>query len=227
MIHEKFVSSQSSSSMRVLSPFGHSLGQSMSIKLDADNYILWKSLLLPLVTGNNLDGILLGTVPCPDPVDPSTGTPNLQFLEWKSQDQVLLWWILNSLTPDMVRQVVGASATRRMKHRNAIASLCGATAQSEGSACRKNIQTATKGGKTMTEYRKRSKNMPIAWPPPDTDVRVGSSVMCTLLGLDPVFALTTVIERDASLHRRDMHASINFEAKLQQIQEVQSTSWHT
>ncbi|KAK9145637.1 hypothetical protein Sjap_005540 [Stephania japonica] len=70
-------SSQSSSSVRVLSPFSHSLGQSMSIKLDANNYILWKSLLLPLVTDNNLDEILLGTVPYLDPMDPSTGAPNL------------------------------------------------------------------------------------------------------------------------------------------------------
>ncbi|KAK9085524.1 hypothetical protein Sjap_025935 [Stephania japonica] len=52
-IHEA-TSSQSGSSVRVLSPFAHSLGQSMSIKLDANNYILWKSLLLPLVTATIL-----------------------------------------------------------------------------------------------------------------------------------------------------------------------------
>ncbi|KAK9116603.1 hypothetical protein Sjap_015550 [Stephania japonica] len=50
-------------------PFGNSLTQSLSIKLELDNYLLWKSLLLPLFRGNGLDGIVLRAIPCPPLID--------------------------------------------------------------------------------------------------------------------------------------------------------------
>ncbi|KAK9135421.1 hypothetical protein Syun_014751 [Stephania yunnanensis] len=56
--------------------FGNSLTQSLSIKLELDNYLLWKSLVLHLFRGNGLDGIVLGTIPCPTLLDPITGASN-------------------------------------------------------------------------------------------------------------------------------------------------------
>ncbi|KAK9137443.1 hypothetical protein Sjap_008037 [Stephania japonica] len=52
-----------------LSPFRHSMSHHMTIKLDEDNFLLWRSLILPVIRGNKLDDILLGTETCSDLVD--------------------------------------------------------------------------------------------------------------------------------------------------------------
>jgi hypothetical protein len=38
----------------------------VSVKLDRDNYPLWKSLVLPLIRGCKLDVYMLGIKECPD-----------------------------------------------------------------------------------------------------------------------------------------------------------------
>ncbi|KAK9103392.1 hypothetical protein Sjap_020646 [Stephania japonica] len=54
-------SSSSSVAMNPLSPFGHAMSHHMSVKLDSDNYLLWRSLILLVIRGNQFDGILFGT----------------------------------------------------------------------------------------------------------------------------------------------------------------------
>lgn len=51
--------------------FGMSLTQTHSIKLDRDNYLLWKNMILPIIRGHNLEGYLLGTKVCPSEFIPS------------------------------------------------------------------------------------------------------------------------------------------------------------
>ncbi|PON91706.1 hypothetical protein TorRG33x02_125370, partial [Trema orientale] len=48
----------------------------LSIKLDRTNYSFWRSQVLPAVRAHDLEGFLLGTVPCPPRfVDHTTGGP--------------------------------------------------------------------------------------------------------------------------------------------------------
>ncbi|KAL2476210.1 Retrovirus-related Pol polyprotein from transposon RE1 [Abeliophyllum distichum] len=44
-----------------LSPFGMNLTQAASVKLDRDNFLLWKNVIMPIVRGHGLEGYLLGT----------------------------------------------------------------------------------------------------------------------------------------------------------------------
>ncbi|KAL2484999.1 O-fucosyltransferase family protein [Abeliophyllum distichum] len=48
-----------------MSPFGMNLTQSPSVKLDKDNFLLWKNIIMPMVKGHNLESYLLGTKECP------------------------------------------------------------------------------------------------------------------------------------------------------------------
>ncbi|KAL5582195.1 hypothetical protein UlMin_014637 [Ulmus minor] len=41
------------------------LSQTPSVKLDSENYLLWQNMLLPILRGYNLEGLILGTMPCP------------------------------------------------------------------------------------------------------------------------------------------------------------------
>ncbi|KAL2472154.1 Uncharacterized protein Adt_40290 [Abeliophyllum distichum] len=46
------------------SPFGMNLTQALSVKLDRDNFLLWKNVIMPVVRGHGLEGYLLGTKEC-------------------------------------------------------------------------------------------------------------------------------------------------------------------
>ncbi|KAL2518634.1 Uncharacterized protein Adt_14881 [Abeliophyllum distichum] len=48
-----------------LSPFGMNLTQAASVKLDRDNFLLWKNVVMPVVRGHGLERYLLGTKECP------------------------------------------------------------------------------------------------------------------------------------------------------------------
>ncbi|OMO75792.1 Reverse transcriptase, RNA-dependent DNA polymerase [Corchorus capsularis] len=91
----------------------------VQVRLDRNNFHLWRSQLLPVIGGHNLIGYIDGNLPCPSQTilnTPTTEsatseTPSLvqnpQFAAWQRQDQLLLGWILSSLTEPVLPQVVG------------------------------------------------------------------------------------------------------------------------
>ncbi|KAF4393567.1 hypothetical protein F8388_023371 [Cannabis sativa] len=46
-------------------PFGNTLTQPFSIKLDRNNYTLWRNLVSTIIMGHRLEGYVNGTKPCP------------------------------------------------------------------------------------------------------------------------------------------------------------------
>ncbi|KAI9153363.1 hypothetical protein LWI28_010171 [Acer negundo] len=57
------LSSQNSS--KSLKALGNALSHYSSIKLDRDNYLLWKNMVLPVIKGHYLEGFINGKTPCP------------------------------------------------------------------------------------------------------------------------------------------------------------------
>ncbi|KAL2471125.1 Uncharacterized protein Adt_39261 [Abeliophyllum distichum] len=45
--------------------FGVNLSQTPSVKLDKENCLLWRNMILPIIRGHNLECYLLGTKLCP------------------------------------------------------------------------------------------------------------------------------------------------------------------
>jgi len=65
----------------------------VSVRLDKDNYLLWKSLVLPLIRGCKLDCYILGIKECLEPFVTASGKThktNPDYEEWIAQDQALL-----------------------------------------------------------------------------------------------------------------------------------------
>lgn len=62
------------------------------VKLDKTNYLLWKSMILPLIRGHRLEEFINDTNPCPPVfIETTTGTtPKTKFEEWQATDQLLL-----------------------------------------------------------------------------------------------------------------------------------------
>ncbi|XP_073363245.1 uncharacterized protein [Aegilops tauschii subsp. strangulata] len=78
------------------------------MKLFADNYLLWRAQVLPLMRSHYLEGYVDGSLPCPSamvPVPSSHGgsvmVPNPAHRWWIAQDQAILGAIQSSLTPSV------------------------------------------------------------------------------------------------------------------------------
>lgn len=107
------------SSIHIKSSFSTNVAQSSSIKLDRNNYIIWKSQLLPVLRGHDLEGYVDGTHKCPSRMisssseeNSSQATVNPAYNSWIKQDQLLLSWILSTLTKGVLAQVVGCVSLR-------------------------------------------------------------------------------------------------------------------
>lgn len=93
------------------------LPQTMSVKLDRDNYLLWKSLVLPLIRGYILDGYMLGTKECPEQFVTSldaTKKINPNYEDWQAHDQALLGWLINSMAVDIATQLLHCKTSKKL-----------------------------------------------------------------------------------------------------------------
>nr|XP_045090265.1 protein transport protein sec31-like [Aegilops tauschii subsp. strangulata] len=91
----------------------------VTVKLSADNYLLWRAQVLPLMRSHYLEGYVDGSLPCPPamvPVPSSHGgsvmVPNPAHRRWTAQDQAILGAIQSSLTPSVAGMVVFAATSR-------------------------------------------------------------------------------------------------------------------
>ena len=79
----------------VVPQFGSTLNQPFALKLERNNFSLWKTMVSAITRGHRLEGYLLGTTPRPKPLIPDATTetafrinPGLE--QWIVNDQLLL-----------------------------------------------------------------------------------------------------------------------------------------
>ena len=91
-----------------LSPIQHLI----TIKLNRDNYLLWKAQISPYFKGQHLFGFLDGTQPAPPQLLPPTSdassqsTLNPEYIIWHSQDQMILSALISSISETILAYVV-------------------------------------------------------------------------------------------------------------------------
>jgi gag-polypeptide of LTR copia-type len=94
-----------------------SFSYQLPIKLNHDNYLFWKFLILPHARGHDLIGFLDGSrSPPPDTISLSDGSiaPNPEHVVWMRQDQLLLVWLLSTISETVVPQVVHCSTASEL-----------------------------------------------------------------------------------------------------------------
>lgn len=85
----------------------------ISVRLDRSNFLLWKTLILPNLSGLNLHNHLDETTPIPEKTlisgDDNTAsvTPNPTYQAWWQEDQRVLAALLTAMTPEVATQMVG------------------------------------------------------------------------------------------------------------------------
>ncbi|CAN6724159.1 unnamed protein product [Malus baccata var. baccata] len=100
----------------------------LTIKLDRNNYPLWRAQFLPLLRSRNLLSYVTSETPCPsafllDDNGKFTDKVNPLYNEWIQTDQMILSWITSSLTPKVLASILNkidsASAWSSLQERYA------------------------------------------------------------------------------------------------------------
>ncbi|KAL3642739.1 hypothetical protein CASFOL_013554 [Castilleja foliolosa] len=136
------------------------VAQLISIKLNDSNYLLWKQQVWAAAAGYGLEDYLTGeTTPPPESTinpDDGSATANPSFLKWRRQDQILVSWLLSSLTEGLLVTTVGLStATEIWK---TIEGVFANQNKAKVMQIRLQLQTLKKGGLSMREYLNKVKS---------------------------------------------------------------------
>uniref|UniRef100_A0A2N9FB01 Retrotransposon Copia-like N-terminal domain-containing protein n=1 Tax=Fagus sylvatica TaxID=28930 RepID=A0A2N9FB01_FAGSY len=84
----------------------------ITIKLNRDNYLLWKAQIVPYLRGQHLYGFIDGTNPAPpssvtaSTSDTTAVLPNPEFSNWHTQDQMILSALISSLSETVLAHVI-------------------------------------------------------------------------------------------------------------------------
>ncbi|KAL5722651.1 hypothetical protein ACHQM5_006144 [Ranunculus cassubicifolius] len=157
----------------------------ISVKLDTNNYLIWLTQFKPLLKGYDLEGYVDGTLKCPPRILPapavattgdeaasdgaaagdeaaSDGTAaqlkiNPDYATWQKQDQILLGWLLSSLSETVLAQVVGLNTSRDVWV--ALERHYSSKSKSRILHLRRELHNLKKGSKTMQQYFLQAKQI--------------------------------------------------------------------
>jgi gag-polypeptide of LTR copia-type len=188
-----------------------SLTLPIATKLNHNNYLTWKSQILPILHGYNLAWFLESSSPAPTKTT-TEGTieVNPDFVLWHHQDQLLLGWIRSSLTELIQVQVVSCSTTAEIWSN--LLSTFSSSSRAKLTNIRRQLQSITKGSSACTDYLQKIRKIAdelafIGSPISDEDL-----VLVVLNGLGAEFnsftvVVTTVSRRDP-LSFTDIHGML-------------------
>ncbi|KAJ3701404.1 hypothetical protein LUZ61_005109 [Rhynchospora tenuis] len=150
--------SNSSNAVKSASPI-HILHQ-IHTNLDQENFLLWRSQIIPVLRGHGLMGYLDGsaTPPARTIVDGDGAiVPNPEFQQWQQQDQLILAWIFSSLSQSMLAQVVNCQSAAELWI--TITQIYGSHSMAKELDLKLQLQTLKKGGSTVSQYTQQMQNI--------------------------------------------------------------------
>lgn len=126
-------------------------------KLRRHNYLVWRSLFEPIFCHYKLTGI----VPPPRFLTDISGNliqiPNLEFDLRYEKDQNIIIWINSTLSEDLIPFTVGVQSARDLWFK--LEKQFGGVSRSHIHQLRTNLQSATKGSSSISEYLQRTKEV--------------------------------------------------------------------
>jgi hypothetical protein len=133
---------------------------SQLFKLKGPNYLRWVAQFQPILRGNDLLGLIEGTDLCSPQFLSGEGnsqTLNLAYTAWQKKDQLLLSWIICSLSPSLVSSVYGLDTSHQAW--TSLAARYASESKSWVSHLKRQLQSLQQGNKTCTEYLKLAKEL--------------------------------------------------------------------
>ncbi|KAL5829699.1 hypothetical protein ACOSQ3_019167 [Xanthoceras sorbifolium] len=113
-------------------------------------------MVLAAIKGNRLSSFIDPAVQFPDMFNIDRSV-NEEFLDWEQQDQILLVWMLSSITQELLPEFVGCQTT--CETWKSIEQLFSAQSKANVMQLKLQLQTLKKAGLSMTEYLKKKKSI--------------------------------------------------------------------
>jgi Reverse transcriptase (RNA-dependent DNA polymerase)/gag-polypeptide of LTR copia-type/GAG-pre-integrase domain len=128
--------------------------------LNQDNFLLWKSQVVPVLRGHGLLGFLDGSRLAPPPHLTTTqgvSQPNPAFESWIQQDQLILAWIFSSISPSVLNQVVRCETSAQVW--STLNQFYSSQSIAKTLDLKLQLQTTKKGGNTCSQYLQQMQNL--------------------------------------------------------------------
>ncbi|KAL2517992.1 Glutamate receptor [Abeliophyllum distichum] len=185
-------------------PFGMNLTQAASVKLDKNNFLLWKNVIMPIVRGHGLEGYLMGTNECPHQIISTQITieagvmvrssPNPEYSRWMSVDQLLMGWLYSSMSSEIVMRVMGCNSSSELWR--AINENYGILNRSRVTFLTSELQRMRKGSMSMDQYLSSIKQLADNLEIAGNKIEHTDLVTQVLAGLDEEY--TPIVVQNAS-----------------------------
>ncbi|KAK9214354.1 hypothetical protein WN944_006343 [Citrus x changshan-huyou] len=94
----------------------HQCSSLISIKLTSNNYLIWKSQVLPLVRSLGLEHHVITDASFPSTVNTDDGKKvhNPEFLQWQNNDGLLMTWLRGMMSEEVLSMVTGGLTAREV-----------------------------------------------------------------------------------------------------------------
>lgn len=132
-----------------------------AIKLTPRNYLAWKSQFLPLLNYHDMNSFIDGSL-APSPTIPSTTNPtenivNPAYTKWFQRDQLLLSWILSSLSEEVYSYIIDCSTS--FAAWKALESAFGSVSQNRQLQLYVELRELKKHDMSITQYLQKAKSL--------------------------------------------------------------------
>lgn len=156
----------------------------------------------------------------PPPTIPSTteGQPNIvnpAFVKWEKQDQILLGWLLSSLTEGVLGRVSGLDTSREVWQ--ALEKRYATKTKAHKMQLKRQLHNLKKGNDTMQEYFSKAKKLFDAHAASGTVLSEEDMQQTVLAGLDQAYdAIVTSLSTLENIDMDTFHAHLlNYDMRLE------------
>ncbi|KAH9671717.1 reverse transcriptase Ty1/copia-type domain-containing protein [Citrus sinensis] len=199
------------------------------IKLDQNNFILWRAQVLASIKGNGLEGFINGDLKCPEKFISlsSTGeastsnesrSANPEFIAWMKTYQLLLSWMMSSIQQSLLSTVIDCATSKQLWE--SLNCMFISQSQARIQTLRMQIQTIKKGSITMAEYFSKIKRIADTLALTGKLVELGDFIMHVMIGLDSSdyeSLITTILAREGTITLDDLYSLLlNHENRIDQ-----------
>lgn len=133
-----------------------SMSHTFSVKLDENNYLIWKNQLLNVIMAHGLDHFIDGTHPCPPRfLDEEPCTLNPEYAVWNRYNRLVMSWFYSSLTESMLGEIVIFGTAHEIWA--ALEQIYSSSSMARITEIRSKLQTIRKAGLTAAQYIQRLK----------------------------------------------------------------------
>ena len=159
------------------------------VKLDQSNYLIWRSQVLASIRGNRLEKFIDDEViPPPSHIaqrvdDEFRYVENPEFITWRSQDQVLLGWLLSSMSEGIISMVFNLETSLEVW--KAIKVQFGSQSKSRLLHLRYMINSTRKDDMKITDYFIKMKNIADNMAAAGSALSSDDMILHVLSGLGP------------------------------------------